>query len=251
MASLLYTERKYNSIYYSYAIPAYILMGALVLIGSRTVWAVITQNNYIFWYIIFFVYCGLFYLIIKFIIGKGIVKNDGSYGIGSYAEELVGTKLSALGENYYVIHDISKGFKKENIDHVVVGPTGIFVIESKANKNVMAYYENNIRKTSYLAEKFMKQASRNACWVHDFIYNELGIDKFVYGIVARPFNKDKKTDMYCANRVCIMDGEAVYDHIKKFPDGLYLDEINKINSLLCDVKRDNEKKQSHINITMF
>jgi hypothetical protein len=174
-------------------------------------------------------------------LSKKADKNDNSYGTGYVIEEFVGTKLSALGEQYKVVHDISKGKGWENIDHVVVGPTGIFVIESKANRNKMFYYKNNERKISQLAEKFIKQAARNACWVRNEVKEYLKNDEFIHGIVVRPLNEDKKMGTYCANRVCIMDGDSVYQHIKKFSGRLSFEDIDKIYKHLCRLKRNNDK----------
>jgi hypothetical protein len=50
--------------------------------------------------------------------------------IGAGGEEHVGSVLATLGEEWSVIHDahIASG----NIDHIVIGPGGIFAIETKA-----------------------------------------------------------------------------------------------------------------------
>ncbi|MEI6835679.1 MAG: nuclease-related domain-containing protein [Candidatus Falkowbacteria bacterium] len=197
-------------------------------------------DDLLFWVFILVLY-SIFFLASISILNKASEKNDNSYGIGYMVEELVGTKLAALGENYLVTHDIQKGGKKGNIDHVVVGPTGIFVIDSKSNRNKMIYYKNNERKLSELAEKFMNQVAKNSLWIHDAIKDDLGVDLFVYGIVVRPLNEDKKIETYCRNRVCIMDGNTVYKHIKNFDGKLSPEEINKINSFLCKIKRKNKK----------
>jgi len=241
MPPLLRTERKYNLRYNQYAIPAYTLMSMSVIICLRAMWAIITQNNYIFWFIIFLVYSLFFYIIIP-ILGKGIKNNDNSYGAGYVVEEMVGTKLAALGNDYKVIHDILKGKDQGNIDHVVIGPTGIFVIESKANQNKMVYYQNNIRKLSDLGEKFMNQVASNALWVHNIVKERLGIDEFVHGVVVRPLNEDKKIETHCVNKVCIMDGNSVYDYIKNFSGRLSVNEINNMHSVLCEIKRNSDRK---------
>jgi hypothetical protein len=50
---------------------------------------------------------------------------------GAVGEETVGALLAPLeAEGFVVVHDLDTG--RGNVDHVVVGPTGIFVIETKA-----------------------------------------------------------------------------------------------------------------------
>jgi Nuclease-related domain len=50
---------------------------------------------------------------------------------GAVGEEIVARTLEELGPDYVVMHDVRAPRKRANIDHVVVGPTGIFVIETK------------------------------------------------------------------------------------------------------------------------
>jgi len=253
MNNLLSTEQKYNKKYMHHAIFAYILLLGLIIITIKVVWTIFTSrqtinSDSVIWFIIFFVYLGFFYISV-YILGIGVRKNDDSYGIGYLTEELVGTKLAALGNEYLIIHDLQKGIdiktgnKKGNIDHVVIGPTGVFVIDSKSNKNQMIYYKNNVRKLSELAEKFMNQVAGNALWVHEEIKKKLGIDLFVYGMVVRPFNESRKIETYCKNRVCIMDGDSVYEHIKQFEGRLSGEEIDKINYFLCEIKRKNKSNK--------
>lgn len=54
---------------------------------------------------------------------------------GLFGERVVGEHLNKLKtEGFFVFHDLPMGNQKlrHNIDHVVVGPTGLFVIETKA-----------------------------------------------------------------------------------------------------------------------
>lgn len=239
MPSLLSTERKYNQKYYHYITQALLLLAVMVFFVIKTLFAWIANNHSLVWSIALLLY-SIFFPIYLSYLSKGGEKNDNSWGTGYMVEELVGTKLAALGDNYRVIHDVSKGKGNENIDHIVIGPTGIFVIESKANKNAMVYYENNQRIISGLGNKFMKQVARNACWVRENISNSLKNNEFVHGIIVRPLNIDRKIKMNCSNRVCVMDGELVYDHIKHFDGELSYEDINKIYYDLCEIKRVND-----------
>ena len=239
MSSLLSTERKYNQRYYHYITQALLLLAIMAFFVIKTLLAWITNIHSFGWMIALLLY-GIFFPIYLSYLSKGGEKNDNSWGTGYMVEELVGTKLAALGDNYLVIHDLSKGKGRENIDHVVIGPTGIFVIESKANRNAMVYYQNNQRIISNLGNKFMKQAARNACWVRENISSLLKNDEFVHGIIVRPLNADKKIEMCCSNRVCVMDGDAVYNHIKNFNGWLSNENISKIYHDLCEIKRAND-----------
>lgn len=60
---------------------------------------------------------------------------DGLRGIGAFfkgarGEEIVAVLLEALPRRYHVFHDVPCG-AAGGIDHLVVGPTGLFVVETK------------------------------------------------------------------------------------------------------------------------
>jgi len=55
------------------------------------------------------------------------------YRIGSLGEQVVGRELDQLmAQGYRVFHDVE--FKGWNIDHVVVGPRGVFAVETKTRR---------------------------------------------------------------------------------------------------------------------
>ncbi|TKV28525.1 NERD domain-containing protein [Arthrobacter sp. NamB2] len=50
---------------------------------------------------------------------------------GAVGERAVGRTLAALGPEWSVLHAVPVGEKSSDIDHVVIGPTGIFTINAK------------------------------------------------------------------------------------------------------------------------
>ncbi len=48
---------------------------------------------------------------------------------GADGESVVGKRIAKFPDSYYVINDINTG--AGNLDHVVVGPTGVFVLDAK------------------------------------------------------------------------------------------------------------------------
>jgi uncharacterized membrane protein YfcA len=50
---------------------------------------------------------------------------------GATGEETVGSLLELLGGDWRVIHDASLG--RGNIDHIVIGPAGVFTVETKSH----------------------------------------------------------------------------------------------------------------------
>ena len=54
-----------------------------------------------------------------------------AWAIGAAGESKVGKRLEKLPSEYKVFHDRKIPSSRANIDHIVVGPTGVFAIETK------------------------------------------------------------------------------------------------------------------------
>jgi hypothetical protein len=72
---------------------------------------------------------------------------------GARAEEAIGDLLNELrNEGFVVMHDIEQ-VGEGNVDHLVSGPTGVFMIESKTR-----HYENgDLAKATWRAKNLRKQ----------------------------------------------------------------------------------------------
>ena len=66
-------------------------------------------------------------------LGGRFKRDYGAWSQGAEGEEVVGGILEGLvADGWQVIHDVS--FGRGNIDHVVVGPGGIFTVETKSRR---------------------------------------------------------------------------------------------------------------------
>jgi hypothetical protein len=98
----------------------------------------------------------------------------GARGEQAVAESLADPKLAAAG--YRAFHDLP-GDGKWNIDHVVVGPGGLFVLETKAcvrrkpkwdQPDHVVFYDGKILRFPWRVEcKAVGQAEANARWVRE------------------------------------------------------------------------------------
>jgi hypothetical protein len=66
-------------------------------------------------------------------LGGRFKRDYGAWSQGAEGEEVVGEILEGLvADGWQVIHDVSLG--RGNIDHVVVGPGGLFTVETKSRR---------------------------------------------------------------------------------------------------------------------
>src|SRR5207248_11280153 len=65
-----------------------------------------------------------------------LVKRRAAHRLGFHGERYVAEELNQLmADGFRVFHDVP--FDGFNIDHVLVGPTGVFVVETKTKKKPM------------------------------------------------------------------------------------------------------------------
>lgn len=82
---------------------------------------------------------------------------------GVQGETIVAQELSRLPDSYYIIHDVTLYFKiKVQIDHVVVGPTGIFAIETKSMGGHLRPHINGWLHGNRLIRSPQKQSKQGA-----------------------------------------------------------------------------------------
>lgn len=77
------------------------------------------------------IFLGLIIITIAIIHNAGFLRSFSNYGSGLEGEKLVTETLSDLDDKYYLINDVKLSDSYGNIDHIVLGPNGIFVIETK------------------------------------------------------------------------------------------------------------------------
>lgn len=98
---------------------------------------------------VFIIFLGILLLLIARLKFRESITKSISWLKGSNGEKIVAEHLRPLESKHFrILHDLmEKG--KGNIDHVVIGGTGIFVIETKANKGRVSYYKGKLKIGKY------------------------------------------------------------------------------------------------------
>ena len=111
---------------------------------------------------------------------------------GAKGEKIVAKKLKKLPKKYTAIRDVKIPNLGGDIDHVVVGPTGIYVIETKNYKPTYipdedCWYHTSGRKSP---QNPAKQVKLHASKLNDFLVRKLGkkLKKTTINPVISPIN---------------------------------------------------------------
>jgi phage antirepressor YoqD-like protein len=103
-----------------------------------------------------------------------------AWGQGAAGEELVGALLEGLGgQGWHVEHDVGLGTRGSNVDHLLIGPPGVFVINTKTlsgdvwvgGDTVMVdgrrkpFVEKQEAEAKRVREKLVLATGRRSLWV--------------------------------------------------------------------------------------
>jgi hypothetical protein len=103
--------------------------------------------------------------------------------LGWSGERAVGEELNKLMFNgYYVYHDFPKS-NKSNIDHIIIGPSGIYVVETKTRRKKKAWNGQGEHKIIYdgqvlqfpngYDDRALRQVRENAAYLSDVLSKAL------------------------------------------------------------------------------
>lgn len=167
--------------------------------------------------------------------------------LGLDCELAVGQELNFLmRDGYYVYHDFPA--ESFNIDHVAVGPHGIFAIETKGrgkpdkgrgSHDATVIFEDNVLKfPDWEDRKFIEQARRQASWLKSWVSKAIGEDVEVQAVLALPgwyIERKAKSD------VIIYNGKSPQAWVRAQRKGRLNDnQIKRINHQLEQRCRDVE-----------
>lgn len=123
-----------------------------------------------------------------------IAKKFDDYTKGLAGEQLVSNMLKTLGQDNYLINDIMLHRPFGNIDHILISPHGIFVIETKNwggyvlcdGDEWKRHFEGNFKSIDYPLESLSIRVKGNAAKLSQLIKSKLyrdSMDVWVEGII--------------------------------------------------------------------
>jgi len=119
------------------------------------------------------------------------------------AELVAGQELNGLGgHGYYVFHDVPLGERAAKVDHVLVGPAGVFAVQTEARAKRGAQAEREVtydgaslcfaqRRETAPLERAIAQAGR----MRDWLAAEVGEPLPVQPVVVLPGWRVRRTDV--------------------------------------------------------
>ena len=134
----------------------------------------------VWWWPATFLALGLL-VVLQRLAGKGRVLDPERLRRGISGEEAVADALAGLPSSYWVLHGVSTGHG--DVDHVVIGPTGVFALETKAWDGKFYRSRGQLYCNGKPAEHVLRQARGAAGQVRELLL-AAGIDEWVEAVVV-------------------------------------------------------------------
>jgi len=175
----------------------------------------------------------IYFSLLSFLISLSFFAKYSKFKKGFEGEEAVAECLkNNLDDSYYIINDIK--LKYGNIDHVVIGPTGIFVIETKnyGGEIVCNGDEWKIRsgEKEYQIKSPSRQAKKNALKIKKLIEEKLNRHAWINAIVV--FTNPSINLYLNNNSIPILQMHELCDYIKNKKMMLSSSEIEAIAKVI-------------------
>lgn len=189
-------------VFHRAAIP-YLLLLLVVALVSPVLWFALSgQEKVSLWY--WFVLLAAFLLSLRWL-HKKIDVADARWGVGARAEREVGRELEKLHKDgFHVFHDWLPE-DRGNVDHFVVGPQGVFAIETKGWTGEITCEADKLLKNgrSLIGKDPIKQVKGEAKDVSRLILEARSFQTFVNPILCF-----SQADLRCYS---VVDGVEVTD----------------------------------------
>ena len=105
----------------------------------------------------------------------GVHTDERAYRLGGDGEETVGARLDRLSHpNWMALHDIVRNHKGTNVDHLVIGPAGVFSINTKNHPKAKAVVTEESFRVNGHAQNYLHVARHEASKVSDILSAAMG-----------------------------------------------------------------------------
>lgn len=170
---------------------------------------------------------------------------------GDEGEKIVSLYLEDLPRGYFIFNDVNIPNGKGNIDHIVIGPTGIFLIETKNYSGFFKIHGNKwYRSSEYPGRELKKnpgnQVKLNALDLSKFLNKKLGKKIWVIGVVTLLNNNFKviKEPKY----YYILGTEDLTQFILKYQSKIDIETVNNIFNLMQDYSTEIYYKKEDVEL---
>jgi hypothetical protein len=92
----------------------------------------------------------------------GVHTDERAWRIGAAGERKVAARLERLGEPWHVLHAVPVGNRGADIDHIVIGPGGVFTVNAKHHPDARVWVGGNTFMVNGHRQPYVRNARHEA-----------------------------------------------------------------------------------------
>lgn len=104
--------------------------------------------------------------------------------VGARGEQLVATRLAKLPQGWRTLHAIVRSESGTDVDHLVVGPAGVFTINSKYHRGKRVWVRGSTVKVSGHNQPYVRDMRNEVKIVSHLLSRAVGEPLLVRGVIA-------------------------------------------------------------------
>ncbi|WP_309630975.1 nuclease-related domain-containing protein [Nocardioides zeae] len=114
----------------------------------------------------------------------GARTEERAWRIGADGEEAVAAQLAALGDGWRVLHAVRVGDRGADIDHVVIGPPGVFTVNAKHHPGAALWVGGDVVMVNGQRMPYVRNSRHEARRAGRLLTEQVGFPVTATGIVA-------------------------------------------------------------------
>ncbi|MEX2290273.1 MAG: nuclease-related domain-containing protein [Mycobacteriales bacterium] len=158
----------------------------------------------------------------------GVHTDERAWRVGAKGEETVGRELERLGEAWTVVHDVPVGERGANIDHVVVGPAGVFTVNSKWHAGKGIWVGGDVVMVDGHRQPYVRNARHEARRASRLLSAAYGAPVPVLGIVAILAQGWTVREQPRDGEVLVTTPRTARKHLQKLPARYAVHEVDRL-----------------------
>lgn len=165
----------------------------------------------------------------------GAKTDERAWRIGADGEQAVGDQLVKLGAAWRVLHAVRVGEKGADIDHVVLGPAGVFTVNTKHHPRASIWVGGDTFMINGRRVPYIRNSRHEARRAGRLLTEQAGFPVRAVGIIAvmGAGNGYTVTSQPADGEVVVVTRRLIRDHLLSLPPRLSPREV----AALCDVAR--------------
>lgn len=163
----------------------------------------------------------------------GVKTDERAWRIGADAEEAVAEQLARLGPDWRSLHAVRVGDRGSDIDHVVIGPGGVFTVNAKHHPQASVWVGGDTFLVNGARVPYVRNSRHEARRAARLLTEHVGFPVQVVGIVAvmgahRGFTVKKQPE---DGAVVVVQRKRISQLLREQPLRLNAREISSIHEV--------------------